>query len=209
MIDLSQELILNLIIDSFITGVLIGVLYESVRLLRLMLCSSRNTERAVLTKLRKTADAVLTFFTDLVFCLLSASASLVLTYNVSGGVFRGCVYIFMALGWLIYRISLGKLAYKLEKFLSKIIKKLLKMVFTPISVIISFFIRLYTLTIGKKLCKIRNRKKEGQKKRKDNEINAADDSLPPKEEAKNVDNGYRYRKEGRRSFGEKNANDRK
>ncbi len=213
MIDLSQEEILVLMICSAASGILIGVLYELVRVLRLMISPCNGDGRAFLSRLRRAADTVLTFLTDLAFCLLSAAVSLLLTYNISGGVFRGCVYLCMGLGWLLYRLTVGKLAYKLEKRLTALLKRILRFILKPIMALFSLINRFYALTIGKKLCKIKCRIIEGlvkkQKKENTEEIKEAESEPSPKEEDNNADKGYGYRKECRRSFCAKRAEERR
>ncbi len=195
-------------VKSFISGAIIGAVYECVRVLRMLVCPS---EQGRLASLRRGAEIILVFVSDLVFCLLFAVTALLLTYNISGGIFRGCVYLCMGLGWLIYRLTVGRLTYKIEKkltfFIKKVLKRLLKLFFVPIRAIILLIVRLYTLTIGKKLCKIRCKLKEKREKReterkKKREKTEDVPMLPPpeEEENKNADKGYKYRNECRKSF---------
>lgn len=198
MIDLSQELILSLIIKAFLTGVLLGVAYEAVRMLR-MLFGIRESEK----KLR-VPSLIFLFVTDLLFCLLFALSAILLTYNISGGVFRGCVYVCMAVGLLIYRFTLGVITEKIERVITNIIKKILRQVLRvtliPIRAIFSLCRRIYALTIGRIIGKIRCRIIAARKER-GNTPPCDGKAAETEEEEKDAKGATGYRKEGRISFG--------
>lgn len=201
MTDLSQQLILWLIIEAFLSGAVLGILYEAVRLCRLLFTSEGSVfRRGMLT--------VFTFLTDFLFCLVAASVAMLLTYNISGGVFRGCLYLSMGAGLLCYRLTLGRILYIIENRAAKIIKKVcrfvLKVLFFPMKKIFSLFVIIYRLTIGKIIGKIMCRARmKKEKELKESEKKCAEALLPEstREEENNADKYERYRKEGRISFG--------
>lgn len=206
MIDLSQELIFSLILRSLAIGALLGLAYESVRIFKMLIGIAKGG------RFRKAVSTVFLFVTDLVFCLFSASTAILLTYNVSGGVFRGCVYLCMALGLLLYRLTVGRILYKIElvltEFIKKVIKTVLKILFVPVRAIFLLFVKLYGLTIGKIIgkikCKAEQRRQERKKALEEEEANANKSLCEPmceKEEDKNVCKREGYKKEGRISFG--------
>ena len=206
MIDLSQELILSLIIKSFLTGVALGVIYEGVRIAKMLLGIGQDG------RVRKIFSHVFLFFTDLCFCLIFAFCSILLTYNINGGVFRGCVYLCMGLGIVVYRLTLGRLTEKLERWITGIIRKLIdviiRLTLVPIRVIFSLVCRLYALTIGKIIGTIRRRVTAARekKKRERAESNAEPACLPCvteeiKDEGNNAKGARGYKKDGRISFG--------
>ena len=210
MIDLSQELIFSLILRSLAIGAMLGFLYESVRIVKMIIGTGKKGI------IRKAVYSVFLGFTDFIFCLLSASVAILLTYNLSGGVFRGVVYLCMALGLLLYRLTVGKFMYRIELvltvFFKKVIKTVLKIFFVPIRAIFLLFVRLYGLTIGKIIgkikCKAEQRRQERKKALEEEEANANKSLCEPmceKEEDKNVCKREGYKKEGRISFGGRRA----
>ncbi len=199
--DLSQKLIFSLIAEAFLSGAALGLIYESVRLIRLLILSSGSA-------LYRGASAVFTFITDLVFCLTAASTAILLTYNISGGVFRGSLYLAMGAGSLCYRVTVGRILYKIEaaaaRFIKKVMISAMRVIFFPFKMLFSLFVRIYRLTIGriigKIVCKVRA-KKETRRRRAEN--TCAEQLLPERtnEEEDNADEHKGYRKEGRISFG--------
>ena len=194
MIFLSQERIAQMILLSFIYGCVFGVIIDLIRLVRLILTptnpdgKARIVGRAIVT--------VFNFAADLVLVIGFTVCALLFTYNMSGGVFRGVVYVMMALGVIAYSTSFGKLTVRANAWLSSKIKKLFRkishMVSIPFRKIKKRIIKVYTLTIGKKIDKI---KKESEEKKEHN-----DECLPTSSDMKKG-----YRKEGRISLGGKGS----
>lgn len=206
MIDLSQEIILSLILRSFFTGAVLGLLYECVRVVKMLFCINRSTRGG------KILLFIYLFFTDLAFCLLFAFCAILLTYNLSGGVFRGCVYVCMALGLMIYRLTLGRLAERIERVITNIIRKasraILRLVVIPIRAIFSLVCRLYSLTIGRIIGKIIYSARERRIANRGAPQERVEGQLPPpssreeiKEEENNAKRARGYKKEDRISFG--------
>lgn len=200
MIDLSQEQLLSMLLSSFLLGVLLGVVYEGIRLLKLI-CTSREKKcRSV----RLVILYTLTFLTDVAFALLFALTAILLTYKISGGIFRGMVYIGMISGLALYYFTVGRLTLKLSSRLASLIKKavkiLLKLIFTPIRAIFLLIFKLYTLTIGKIIGKIGCSIKEKRMRKQAELIREAE---APAQNESREEKGYR--KEGRISFGGKGA----
>ena len=198
MIDLSQKLILSLIIKAFFTGAALGVLYEAVRILKMLLEIKESKGKG------RIPSFIFLFITDLVFCLIFASSAILLTYNLSGGVFRGCVYFSMSAGLLIYRATLGRLTEKIERAITKLIKKLLRgilrLALIPIRAIFSLYRRLYTLTIGRIIGKIRCRIIAARQRREQASV-CESEAEKIEDEEENAKGARGYRKEDRICFG--------
>ncbi len=189
-------------------GAMLGLAYESVRLLRLIAESCGKAEAGIIKKAVRGFCIAFTFVSDIVFCIVFALTAILLTYNISGGVFRGGVYLLMLAGLIIYRATLGRLIFRLDqiaaKFVSKTAALLFKLVLFPFRIIFLLFNKIYTLTIGKILCKIKSRIKKRRKKRqKEKPKEPAEALLPPcgAEKKKDAVEQQKYRKEGRISFG--------
>lgn len=153
MIDLSQGLILSLLVKAFFTGAFLGVLYEGVRIAKMLLGIGGGG------RVRKPLSAIFLFFTDLLFCLMFAFCAMLLTYNISGGIFRCSVYFSMGVGLILYRQTVGRLTERIERVITRAIRKLiraiLRLAFIPMRAIFSLLCKLYRLTIGRIIGKIR------------------------------------------------------
>ena len=153
LIDLSQERIAQMLLTAFLCGIALGLLYEAIRLVRLIISPSCGVGWS-----RKVLLLIYTFLTDFLFIMFFAATAILLTYKLSGGIFRGIVYLSMSTGLLLYYFTVGKitrtLSERIAEFIKKIIKKILKVLIIPLRAIFLLFFKLYTLTIGKKLCKI-------------------------------------------------------
>ncbi len=199
MIDLSQKLIATLAIGSFLCGVFLGVIYESARFIRCIIvpASKKRGARTVL------AD-IATFLADLLFFLLFAACGILITFEMCGGVFRGIVYICMAVGIFTYRIAFGRLTAVAVEWLANAVKLILKKVFEllilPLRAIKFLFVKLYGLTIGKIIGRIKERiivkRLAGLFLEEDHSVNEL--SAPLQEPCEKG-----YKKEGRVSFGGK------
>ena len=207
MIDLSQELILSLIIKAFLTGVVLGLLYEAVRIAKMLLGVGQEG------KIRRIISFTFLFCTDIAFCLLFASSAILLTYNIGGGVFRGCVYLAMGGGLMLYRLTVGKLTEKPERAITtaikKTLRKILKVALVPIRAIFSLYCRLYSLTIGRIIGKIISRMMAAKKAQTDNDAPMLPQVIAEemKDEEKNAKGARGYRKEGRISFTDRRRGD--
>ncbi len=200
MIDLSQKLIASLILYSLACGICLGVIYEIARFIRYLLSPNEKKARgewAVFV-------GSITFLTDFVFLILFAICGILITFELCGGVFRGAVYVCMAAGILIYRITLGRLMATVIEWLAKTVKLILKkamgILILPLRAIKFLIVKIYTLTIGKIIGRIKERilvKRLAGLFREDAATEV--DRLPPAEES--CEKGYK--KEGRVSFGGK------
>jgi hypothetical protein len=209
MIDLSQKLLSGLLLHSLIAGVIMGVIYDVIRLGKMLLGVEYGVyrERVGFTFKNAVTSAV-TICSDVIFWLLFALCAVSLTYTLSGGVFRGLVYIGMLSGLCVYYFTLGKLTLKISSKISKVVKKtvraLIKIILIPLRAIFCVFVRLYRLTIGKIIVKIKEREKIRRQKR---------DAMAEKSSVAAISDGdgeedinarlSGYKKENRISFGYK------
>lgn len=105
--------------------------------------------------------AIFSFLTDFLFLIFFAVCGILITFEMCGGVFRGIVYIGMAGGILIYRITLGRITSKAVEWLARLVKCILRgavrILAVPFRFIIFLFVRFYALTIGKIIGRIKER----------------------------------------------------
>ena len=209
MIDLPQKLLSELLLRSLIAGALMGVIYDVIRFGKMLLGVEYGVymERTRFT-LKNAVTATVTFCSDVIFWLLFALCAIALTYTVSGGVFRGLVYIGMLSGLCAYYFTLGKLTLKISAKIAAALKKtvraLIKVILVPARAIFCIFVRLYRLTIGKIIDKI----KEREKKRRHDRMMKSDAQsvavLSDREGEEDINARLsEYRKENRISFGYK------
>ena len=179
---------------SFVYGIAFGVLRDVIRLLRMLF--EPTGKCCIAYRVRCILVVAFNLVSDLVFVLIVSFCALLFTYNMSGGVFRGVVYIMMALGLITYSLTLGRLAARSNAWLSALIKRWLYMLSrilsVPLGKIKKILVGLYALTIGNIIGKINKDMK---------------DENSPKEEPEEAftvqEKGYK--KEGRISIGGKRS----
>lgn len=207
MIDLSQSLIFELLLKAFLLGAALGLFYDVIRFIK-MLCGVEyfvSAECRERTTVRKTVIFAVTFLTDLIFWLIFGISSIILLYNICGGVFRASIYPCMLFGFLLYYFSLGRLfliiGSKTVLLLKRICRWIIRLILIPIRLVGRFFIFIYHLTIGKIVGKIKERINLSREKKKKSAEDEPTELDVGEEERKYGDEGYRYRKEGRIYFG--------
>ncbi|MBQ8408865.1 MAG: spore cortex biosynthesis protein YabQ [Clostridia bacterium] len=207
MIDLTQTQLLMLLLYAFLTGAALGVLYDCIRALKMFFfVSYSRTEMPPLSRMRRAIAYAVTFLTDLIFWIAAGLASVILLYSVDG-IFRGMIYPIIAIGFLAYYLTLGRLVLRLSERLVALVKALLKKLFfillLPLRAICRAIISLYHLTIGKILGKIKEKIKTAREKRAELAAQTvqAEDSACGKDDLVYVDGKTGYKREGRISFG--------
>lgn len=181
----NQPQTLLLILRSFTSGLVLCVIYDFFSVALGKIGKEKRSQRI--------AGAVLGFAFDFLFCILCALNGILLMYYANKGFFRSLVFLFMFLGFVCFRLSLGKL---LRKALSVVYDFLLK----PIIFIKNKLILLLHLTIGKILGKIVLKVRTFREKRKARKEAEAEQSQIPQEDFVYVAPGKGYRKGNRIKF---------
>ncbi len=209
MIDIPQDLLLSLLLKSLAGGALLGVFYDVIRAFK-MLFGVKYGVDAVKTSSKgvKIGAFVVTFLTDVIFWVFAGLLSIAIIYSVGGGRFRGLTYLALAVGFIIYYLTFGRLMLKISAFFVKLLKKtvrgLIRLVLAPLKWILRLIISLYHLTIGRIIGKIKVAVAASRERKREAALaNIAEplEGESGKEDPKNVDEKYRFRKEGRISFG--------
>ena len=210
MIDISQDTLLRLLIRAFLCGVVLGLVYESIRAFK-MLCGIRydRGSRIKRGRVRAVFEYSVTFFCDVIFWLIAGATSIILMYHSAKGIFRGMTYLGLASGFLFYYLLFGRFMLKLNGkiigFVRSSVKKAFRLISVPAKKIIRLAISLYHLTIGRLIGKI----KEERKKRHEAEFAAvSENSTYEEEHERKEDYAYAlgnagYKGQGRVSFGRK------
>lgn len=209
MIDIPQDLLLSLLLKSLAGGALLGVIYDVIRAFKMLFGVKYGSDAVRITaKGMKIGAFVVTFLTDVIFWVFAGLLSIALIYSVGGGRFRGLTYLALAIGFLIYYLTIGRLMLKISAFLVNFLKKtvrwLIRLILVPFKWVLRLIISLYHLTIGRIIGKIRVAVEASRERKR--EAALANIAEPPegesgKEDLENVDEKYRFRKEGRISFG--------
>ena len=208
MIDLSQGELALLLVRSFTSGILLGLTYDLLRAFKMLLGveyvgGNGNSKK---NKAEKGLLFAVTFLTDLLFFTGAGCVAIFLAY-ADGGFFRGMILLGMAIGFLLYYFTLGKIVLsvnaKIISLLKKTVRKLIPYLIKPLKTVCGRIIFLYHLTIGSIIDKIKS-----DIKNKDHEDKSAcrersDDGAAEcgKEDFVYVNGKVGYRKEGRVSFG--------
>lgn len=204
MIDLEQSVVIELYIKAFLVGVAFGVLYDVIRFFKLIIGVRYGAQDAYIpeSKAKRVAVYVVSFVTDTLFWLLIGVASVLLFYNVSGGVFRGSVYPCLLFGLALYYFSLGRLTLALSRRLIALVHRafslLGRLVAVPLRVAKRAIFHVYHLTIGKIIVKIKGKIIAAKERRR----SAAEQttSCAGEEEQNSEDEGRPYKKYGRIRF---------
>ncbi len=134
-------------------GVLFGAVYDVIRILRIARSDSKGSMTPKLfahfkisymprlqnEKRKERLDLILVFIEDFVFCLFVALGELLLFYHLNDGVIRVWGLILSAIGFLIYKLSIGKIMIYMAKRIIYALRRLLYILvvimFTPISLL--------------------------------------------------------------------------
>lgn len=209
MLGLSEREVALFLLNAFLCGVCLGIVYESIRAFK-MLCGVKYREQREENEsgFFSVIIFILTLFTDVAFWLFAGIVSIILTY-AAGGVFRGSAYIAMAVGFLLYYFTLGKvflgLNIKITSSIRKVIIKIIRFMLKKTRKLRSAIISRYHLTIGGFFDKIKGNKSSGnENEREDGEESVdASENLGGKGGIVYVERGKGYRREGRISFGKR------
>ena len=143
-----QQTVLRLLALSAGGGIVCGMLYSSLRCVRLAFNISEQNKR-------KTAYFAVLFVQDILFCVLSACVLCGVIYYGNDGNFRFVSVVGMAVGFAAFRVSLGRLAeFAVDKLFS-FVRKIFASVFRKIkSVVKKIFVFVKNKKIRFKKCKI-------------------------------------------------------
>lgn len=207
MFNLSQEQLFKWFLSSFFWGIALGLFYEAIRAFK-MICGVRYNHTGDENKstVRKIFEYGITFVTDLFFWIVAGVLSVLLIYQMGGGVFRGMTYLGLLAGFCLYYFTLGKyllhLNEKVVLWMKRICIKAARLLLCPIKKIFCVFNALYRLTIGRILGKIKERINRHRKERlKSVEADlSVKEIVDGREEFVYVDGKRAYKKSGRISF---------
>ena len=206
MIEMTQSDARLLLLRSLICGVSLGLIYDVIRFLKLFCGVKYGEVAAPGSRSLRVLHFFLAFVTDIVFWSLVGVLSIALIYSSTGGMFRGLTYIGLALGFIAYYFTLGKLVLFLSRRAVKILWRALRFIFkvirVPILFVVKGIISLYHLTIGKIIGKIINRIRM-MKNKPESEVEREADCFDGggKEDFVYVDGKIGYRRTDRINFG--------
>lgn len=109
-------------------------------------------------------SAIALFFGDVIFSVTAALTLILLLYYRNDGQLRAPAVLGMACGFFVWRETLGRIAAKLEKPLSRLVKKAVRLLIAPALWVGRITARLarflWRVTLGKALSKSRERQTE-------------------------------------------------
>jgi spore cortex biosynthesis protein YabQ len=116
--EISREAFLPFLVFSFLIGVILGAIYDVLRIRR------KATRRAGKRRL----DFVLTVFEDAVFCLFATVSMILVTYKLYFGIPRWYAYVSCVLGFFLWQKTVGRLIMKLSDKIIDLISRLLSLI---------------------------------------------------------------------------------
>ena len=146
---------------------------------------------------------------DLLICICFAVFALLIMYYTNRGFFRALVILVMALGFLLFKVSIGRLWRRLCAFFWGLVRKILRFFILPLIFIKNKLISLYLLTIGRIIDKIKlsvrqwitsRRARREERMNADTEDASVDKDSDRREDFVYVGDGKGYRKNGRIRF---------
>ena len=147
--EISQRLLCFLFLASFAFGILLGLFYDFLYLLRFFIFqpSGRKTTAADLRNVRLGMPVrIFLFFEDLIFILCGGTGLLLLVYLINDGVFRLWGPGGMLAGFYVYRVTVSswmtKICEHLISLLWRILKWIVRLVYLPIHVLGQWIYRL-------------------------------------------------------------------
>lgn len=136
--ELRPDLLLRLLLASLALGTVAGVLYDTIRLQRVLLGISRYTSACSAPAFRphfcrpkgmrkksarrRAAESVLLGVQDVVFCLSCGGMIAVLLFYRNEGEFRGFVLLGAAVGFLTYYFTVGRLVVFVSEYVMFAVK---------------------------------------------------------------------------------------
>ena len=166
---------LSVLIYSVICGVLMGVIYEALRIIRVTVFPFKigkqisepkrlpagSAETAILLLERdckeKAASVVLTAICDILFGVISGICAAVLLFHTNNGEIRWFAMMGCAIGFSAYMLTLGKIVLriyvKVKALVFKVIKKILSLILAPIIIPLKATVRVLRKRIIKRRAK--------------------------------------------------------
>lgn len=115
---ISRESFLPFLIVSLIFGFVLGAFYDVARIRHIAF--RRSVKKAV-----KIADAIIIFFEDVIFFVFAAIGIILISYKLHYGIIRWYAVGALALGFFIYRKTLGVLIMAISEKIINIICRIL------------------------------------------------------------------------------------
>lgn len=136
---ISQKALAALCLYAFLLGVSLGFFYDLLRISRVLfgahygkrIGSIYEKELPLIGKRAKRAPkkrflGVLIFFQDFLFCICAAVALILLFYEANEGNFRASVCLFAAVGFLLYRVTIGKTILYVSEWIAFVVEALVR-----------------------------------------------------------------------------------
>ena len=129
--NLPQQTYL-LILRSFTFGVVLGFVYD------LLFVAIKPMQKGK-SRMLNFCRAMLLFVCDFFFCMLWAVSALLVMYYSNRGFFRAIVFVIMFIGFISFRVSIGrvfsKLLLKIYRFICRVVRKIAGILIIPIKFI--------------------------------------------------------------------------
>lgn len=131
--ELSQSDLALLHFSAWVLGAALGFFFDLLRLPRkLLLCDQSRGRQPTATPLRKRrAVGFAVFLEDFLFCQVAAVSMILLFYERNSGKVRPFSFVLALAGYVLYRVTLGKMVNRLLEALLGAIRKVIRVAFKP------------------------------------------------------------------------------
>ena len=158
----TQGEMLWMLLWGFITGACLGILYDLLRGLRILMGLDPRQGSTV-------ACRGILFVEDILFAVAATVALILLCYYTNDGLLRGPAVWGMAGGFFVYIQTLGRLTVRVEKALSRLARRVIRILLVPLSRPLLWVLRIlrngfhavWSATLGKVLDGWKQRRQSG------------------------------------------------
>ncbi len=211
--QLSQSALFYLCCASFLAGMLLAFFYDFLYMSRLWLMppgnrytipsiqrlrAARVTGRKMEKNKAKSFQIAL-FWGDVIFCISGALAIILLLYWLNDGAFRIAAPICMAVGFLLWRISLSKAIRFALQWLAFAFESLVYTLLAPLKCLFGLIVRVYKRNMQKQKQKQLARQRQRYTKQVLQNIDRTAEELLPTDEKTRTQKGETHAKQRKKA----------
>ena len=144
----EQKKLALIFLYSLLLGVFFGAVYGLFKFRRLYF--SLNYRGIKDRKGKNVFEIIIVFFEDVFYSFVCAVSTCIFIYYMNAGRFRGIVLIGCAIGFIVYKNTIGNLVLKLSGYILQFVFLVLKKLFLyTVLPVLRLFTFLYDLTLGR------------------------------------------------------------
>lgn len=149
----EQKKLALIFLCSLLLGIFFGVVYGLFEFRRLYFPLKFHGKKN--KKEKNDLEIIIVFFEDVLYSFVCACSTCIFIYYMNAGRFRGIVLIGCAIGFIVYKNTIGNLVLKLSGYILQFVFLVLKKLFLyTVLPVLRLFMFLFDLTLGRVLSEI-------------------------------------------------------